>query len=445
MPRFLGVLAFHEFLTGHMGDGFALLRRGRALAEASRDGEAGIQLDNAESIGLLGTAHYAEAADLALRGLQAARRTGLAAYFTAGPVATHAAEALIMLGRTAEAAAVIDPLTTSPPDRAHWTVHIYRAEIDVLRGDHAAAAQRLRQVTNLVRPAGNFSWSRDKAQRVMEAALWAGRPEQTLAEFREEATVISVAPWAAQGGRMFMLAMQACADLTGRGRARHDEAAAGAAAARAGELESLLARLDGMPFGEHPFVATAPAERAGWDAERTRLAGAGDPTAWAAAATAWSDLGCPHQAGYAWWRRGEALLDRGATRDAAGALRAGARAAAGHAPLLAQIRTLARRARIPLGPVDAARAGPQPGVGPAGDGPAAGAVLHGYGLTERETLVLRLLVAGRTNAQIGAELFISPKTASVHVTSILRKLGVAGRVQAAALAERAGLLDREPG
>jgi DNA-binding NarL/FixJ family response regulator len=57
--------------------------------------------------------------------------------------------------------------------------------------------------------------------------------------------------------------------------------------------------------------------------------------------------------------------------------------------------------------------------------------------------VLRLLAAGLTNAQIGAELFISPKTASVHVTSILRRLGVAGRVQAAALAERVGLLDDE--
>jgi DNA-binding NarL/FixJ family response regulator len=57
--------------------------------------------------------------------------------------------------------------------------------------------------------------------------------------------------------------------------------------------------------------------------------------------------------------------------------------------------------------------------------------------------VLRLLVAGRTNAQIGAELYMSPKTASVHVTSILRKLNVTSRVQAAAVAERAGLLHEE--
>ena len=57
--------------------------------------------------------------------------------------------------------------------------------------------------------------------------------------------------------------------------------------------------------------------------------------------------------------------------------------------------------------------------------------------------MLRLLAAGRTNAQIGAELYISPRTAGVHVTNILRKLGVSGRVQAAALAERAGLLESE--
>ena len=62
-----------------------------------------------------------------------------------------------------------------------------------------------------------------------------------------------------------------------------------------------------------------------------------------------------------------------------------------------------------------------------------------YGLTGRELAVLRLVAAGRTNAQIGAELFISPKTAGVHVTNILRKLGVSNRVQAASLAERAGL------
>ena len=93
-------------------------------------------------------------------------------------------------------------------------------------------------------------------------------------------------------------------------------------------------------------------------------------------------------------------------------------------------RALAERAHLSLDtPPPTADAAPQPHAEAAP-----------YGLTVRELLVLRLLAAGRTNPQIGAELFISPKTVSVHVTRILRKLGVSTRVQAAALAERAGLL-----
>jgi DNA-binding NarL/FixJ family response regulator len=52
----------------------------------------------------------------------------------------------------------------------------------------------------------------------------------------------------------------------------------------------------------------------------------------------------------------------------------------------------------------------------------------------------RLLVEGKTNSEIGAALYISRKTASVHVSNILRKLQVTTRVQAATVAERAGLL-----
>ena len=63
-----------------------------------------------------------------------------------------------------------------------------------------------------------------------------------------------------------------------------------------------------------------------------------------------------------------------------------------------------------------------------------------FGLTDRELAVLKLLGQGKTNSEIGAALFISRKTAAVHVTNILRKLKVATRVQAAAVAERAGLL-----
>ena len=63
-----------------------------------------------------------------------------------------------------------------------------------------------------------------------------------------------------------------------------------------------------------------------------------------------------------------------------------------------------------------------------------------YGLTPRELEVLELLALGRTNPQIGKILFISEKTASVHVSNILRKLAVANRGEAAGLAIRKGLV-----
>ena len=147
----------------------------------------------------------------------------------------------------------------------------------------------------------------------------------------------------------------------------------------------------------------------------TRLAGASDPAAWAVAAKTWQGLGCPHRAGYAFWRQAEAQLDAGQpVTAAAAALRSAAAAADGHAPLSAQVRALAERARIP----------PQAPPAASGDAAPTPEAAAPYGLTGRELAVLRLLATGRTNAQIGAELYISPKTASVHVTSILRKLGV---------------------
>ncbi len=53
--------------------------------------------------------------------------------------------------------------------------------------------------------------------------------------------------------------------------------------------------------------------------------------------------------------------------------------------------------------------------------------------------MLRLILAGRSNREIGAALFIAPKTASVHVSNILAKLGAASRTEAAAIAHDEGL------
>ena len=64
-------------------------------------------------------------------------------------------------------------------------------------------------------------------------------------------------------------------------------------------------------------------------------------------------------------------------------------------------------------------------------------------LTERETEVLRLLARGRANKQIASSLFVSEKTVKAHVSSILMKLGVQSRTQAALHAVRTGLVSTE--
>jgi DNA-binding CsgD family transcriptional regulator len=103
--------------------------------------------------------------------------------------------------------------------------------------------------------------------------------------------------------------------------------------------------------------------------------------------------------------------------------------ALGAGPLQREIELLAQRGRLRLEePLDT--------TAPSAAPPSPAASL---GLTRREVEVLALVAEGRTNRQIGQALFITPKTASVHVSRILAKLGVAGRGEAAAIAHRLGL------
>ena len=101
-------------------------------------------------------------------------------------------------------------------------------------------------------------------------------------------------------------------------------------------------------------------------------------------------------------------------------------------PLLAEVEMLSRRARIALAPELAATGeGENAAAQPAPLGDKLG--------TPREREVLALVAEGRTNRQIAQALFISDKTASVHVSNILAKLGVANRAEAAATVHRLGL------
>jgi DNA-binding NarL/FixJ family response regulator len=97
--------------------------------------------------------------------------------------------------------------------------------------------------------------------------------------------------------------------------------------------------------------------------------------------------------------------------------------------LLAEVESLARRARIDL-------TGPEDAGGADGGSRKPAAATDRFGLTRREREVLALVAEGRTNRRIAEALFISDKTASVHVSNILAKLGVANRGEAAAVAHR---------
>ena len=148
---------------------------------------------------------------------------------------------------------------------------------------------------------------------------------------------------------------------------------------------------------------------------------------WTEAIEASRRAGDPYLTAYALLRQAE-VASAAADREtaSAGAQEAARLAAAlGAAPLLADVRALARRARLRIDE----------------DAPAAQTDVAGidaFGLTRREREVLRLVADGQSNPQIAEALFISRKTASVHVSNILGKLGVASRGEAAAVAHRLG-------
>jgi DNA-binding NarL/FixJ family response regulator len=136
-----------------------------------------------------------------------------------------------------------------------------------------------------------------------------------------------------------------------------------------------------------------------------------------AAAAAWQSVGQPYQEAIALVHAARIALAERAGREALARLHRTAPLAQrlGAGALIAQVADLTRRA----------------GSGTDPDDP---------GLTSRELEVLRLVAAGQSNREIAAALVISPKTASVHVSNILAKLGAATRTEAAVKAHELGLL-----
>jgi DNA-binding CsgD family transcriptional regulator len=302
--------------------------------------------------------------------------------------------------------------------------------IDVARGNAVAAERRV-----WLEPL----WDQDKLcvymARAMyaEQALWQGDTELAIAE----AEGAIAGDWDEHYGfapsviRPAAVAISAYAD-----RAAHARAAGNTARADS-EVEAARVLLDQASQGTMPSFrrqAVLGPEGQGWlaraKAELGRARGENDPAAWQAVLDAFGPM-FVYEVARTRWRLAEALAeagDRAAAQEqwdlaakTADRLRA--------APLRAALTDLARRARLD-----------DPGAHPDG-APAAGGAADGTGaalsaLTTREREVLRLIAAGRSNREIGAELFISAKTASVHVSNILGKLGVASRTEAAAIAHR---------
>src|SRR5919109_1956500 len=219
------------------------------------------------------------------------------------------------------------------------------------------------------------------------------------------------------------------ADATERARDYRDDSAERAARERATAVTDRvrIAAEDGGPV--------VGAQRALAEGELARAEHRPDPSLWEAAATAWDDLGHPYPAAYARWREAEALV---AARDREAAERVAGRALQtarrlGSKWLAAEIEGLATRARLRID--GAERAADTDGAG--GEEP--------FGLTAREQEVLALVAAGATNREIGERLHMAEKTASVHVSRILAKLGVRTRTEAAAVAHRHGLAETAVG
>ncbi len=408
------VITLAQLGTREGHDTTAALQGG--LESASRIGSgrlellAWVELTHA----LEGRGDHERAIQAGQEGLLRAKQLGLARY-VASPIAANLAESLTSVGRWDEALEIVEEalgLDLAPFGRAGLL--LLRGRIAVARGEPETAARMVRELRSLPAGAGaETQRTLPLARLEIECLLAEGDLAGALA-------VAGTAPPRSPGADprylwpLLATAMRACADARPVSLPR--EADDPAELGRALELAAMSVARATPVEQAHAAVFTAEASRAG---------GHPDLAAWDAAAAAWEALGQPYPLACALLRAAGAASAAGNREAAAPALQRAAELASqlGARPLVQQISQLARRARIEL---------------TVGGGQATGTP---FGLTRRELEVLRLVAAGRGNRQIAAELFISAKTASVHVSNILGKLGVGSRGEAAAAAHRLHLFD----
>ncbi|MFC4855246.1 helix-turn-helix transcriptional regulator [Actinophytocola glycyrrhizae] len=395
--RALTVLGTAHVMLGHVDDGVGFLARHREFgARTGVPRFVGVgYVNTAES--LVWADRHTEALALARDGIERANELGFAIYLL--PIVGNAVRALAELSRWDEALDTSADPDDPAADPFNWIfVDLPRAEVLLRRGEPAAAAALLSR-------AGAVLDGQDDAQYGTELAHLRGR--LAGAERRHDEGLAAV-----RAGLEIALSAQdmwLVARLVATGvwlAAEAGDAATADEMLSAGRSHRASLESRGAVALPRTLRAVSLAE-----AERGRL-GKPDPVAWAAVD------GGPDRylTAYARFREAESLLTAKGSRTRAAELLAAAAATAAElsaAPLAALVTALRERARLVV-----------PGSAPV------------LGLTAREAEIFFLVGQGKTNAEIAAELFISTKTASVHVSNILRKLGVRSRIQAAALAHR---------
>jgi DNA-binding CsgD family transcriptional regulator len=431
--RARNVLGSSLVAQGNVEAGIAELEHSRDLA--TLHGPADMRVVGAYNlaVNLALSGRLVEAEEAARQGAEAARTEGLQRRYGMDLAALEG-DVLTRLGRWDEASSVLDAgLALDPAGRGTVYLAAARGRLDALRGDTDAAEKWFAAADGLAAGSIDADLAGYLARARAELALSAGRAHDALGICRAAEAALEDTDDHFVRSPLLVLGVQAAAEVAEDARARQE---AGAVDLARSGAEPMLAGIRGLASADSAGVVRALVGLA--DAEAGRLDGESDPSAWALAAAELAAIPDPHGVAYAQLRQAEAALRRDGVRaDAGELLRAAARAATelGARPLMTVIDRMARRARIDLAEETTTAA-----LTPTGSAPNPE---RRHGLSARELEVLRLVADGRTNGEIAEALFIARKTAGVHVTHILDKLGVSNRVEAAMAAARLGLLDED--
>jgi DNA-binding CsgD family transcriptional regulator/tetratricopeptide (TPR) repeat protein len=437
--------------TGRDAEALEMFAQSRALAE--RSGVFGPMLYAAinESHVLEGIGRHEQAAALARAGIAQARQHGLAR--SSGTfLAVNVAEPLLALGRWDEAGEVLEhALALAPPQLNRSLLRCLLAWIALRRGDLATAsvmvaAARAALVGTTYAGVHQGQYTLPLAHIEAEVLQAEGRIPAALDAISSALDRLDLLrdpryAWPLLDAGARICALGADAGFRGRASAQRAAEVLSQLCAVAGKMDtsgpvqeahrlSFVAHAKGQPHGhdDGEFVVHMSADSA--DSAGPAI---GAQASWDLVAAAWVSLDQPYEQALALLCAAKAAVSAG-DRDGAGQrLRHAAELAesVGATALSEEIVAFGRNARLTVSMRATAASSPAVQRSAADQ----------LGLTAREFEVLRLVAAGRSNPEVGAELFISAKTASVHVSNIMSKLGVSSRGEAAATAYRLRLFD----